>query len=438
MNNSFSDRFIRSIDANRTLKDSIIKAIYSNRSRSRISVTDLVSPMQSFYRRIRTDIKPSITKLESMLAGTGFHDLFGQIISEEEFIEQLIEYEGVVGKIDIYDDVPIEIKTTSKIPSNLYKYRSSYFDQLGMYCAMIGVKSGRLIIYERNAKKNNSKFKVIDVNFLNIEKIQQEIIRIRDIFTQALSTKDSSNLPKCEWFFKGCDYKSICNCKNLEDSLPLIMEEEIEIVDRPDLLDEIKLYEMPQYLDVNKFLINDLVFPRKAILKRKTIEDQEKKQLDQLCNNTYKLEKQGFRGALNDAIRFGFKGHYKTVEIVLGSISDRVDLLFDVPTILRTNSNLSMIDRNKLAQFFPHYFDRLAIECAIMNIQKGRLILYYDQIVKDKFMVYDVIFHSRDDILKEAKSRLALLENNASHDKLPKCPSWMFKFCDFQSDCECE
>ena len=73
-----------------------------------------------------------------------------------------------------------------------------------------------------------------------------------------------------------------------------------------------------------------------------------------------------------------------------------------------------------------------------MNIQKGRLILYYDKIPNDKFMVYDVIFHSRDNILKESKHRLDLLENNAVHGDLPKCPPWMFKFCDFQSECACE
>ena len=85
MSNTFSNKYIRSIDANRTLKDSIIKSIYSNRSSSRVSVTDLVSPMQSFYRRTRPDINPSMNKVQNMLAGTGFHDLFGQVISEEEF-----------------------------------------------------------------------------------------------------------------------------------------------------------------------------------------------------------------------------------------------------------------------------------------------------------------------------------------------------------------
>lgn len=438
MSNTFSNKYIRSIDANRTLKDSIIRSIYSNRPRSRISVTDLVSPMQSFYRRIRPDIKPSMTKLQNMLAGTGFHDLFGQIISEEEFLEQLVEYEGVVGKIDIYDDIPIEIKTTSKIPSNLYKYRSSYFDQLGMYCAMSKEKNGRLIIYERKNKNKDSKLKVIDVKFLNTEKIQQEIIKNRDDFKEALSTKDNSKLPKCEWFFQGCDYRSICRCKDMEDSSPFIMEDEIEIIERDDLIEEIKSHEMPQHTDINKFLINDLVFPRKAIFKRKSNQAEDKEELDYLFSKIYSLEKQGFRAALNDTLKYGFKDDYTTVEVRLESIIDKVDLLFDIPTILRTNSNSSMIDRNKLAQFFPHYFDRLAIECAIMNIQKGRLILYYDQIPDDKFMVYDVIFHSRDDILKESKDRLDLLENNASHEALPKCPSWMFKFCDFQSECECE
>ena len=149
MTNSFVVSLIRSIDANRTVKDELTAAVESSRPRSRVSVTDLVNPMQAFFRWTQPEIRPSQDRLKLMMAGTGFHDVFGRIVSTEEFLEQLLEFEGIVGKVDIFEDVPVEVKTTSTIPSDIYKGRSSYFEQLGMYCAMAGKDTGRLFVYQR-------------------------------------------------------------------------------------------------------------------------------------------------------------------------------------------------------------------------------------------------------------------------------------------------
>ncbi|MGH2398303.1 MAG: hypothetical protein ACRDF6_00535, partial [bacterium] len=101
MADAFSVQFVRGIDANRTLKDELTAVIRNKSSRRRISVTDLVNPRQSFFRWTRPEIQPSPERAHFMMAGTGFHDLFGRAVSTEEFVEQFVEYEGVVGKIDI-------------------------------------------------------------------------------------------------------------------------------------------------------------------------------------------------------------------------------------------------------------------------------------------------------------------------------------------------
>ena len=96
-----------------------------------------------------------------------------------------------------------------------------------------------------------------------------------------------------------------------------------------------------------------------------------------------------------------------------------------------------MVDRDRLVSTFPHYFDRLAFECALANIRQGRLILYYEKIPRDKFMVYDLTFHSRDLIVQEAARRIELLEQGVEQKELPNCPSWMAKYCEFGSSCQC-
>ena len=41
----------------------------------------------------------SLDRLQLMLAGTGFQNLFGRTVSTEEFVEQFLELDDIVGKV---------------------------------------------------------------------------------------------------------------------------------------------------------------------------------------------------------------------------------------------------------------------------------------------------------------------------------------------------
>src|SRR3990172_5957167 len=173
----FSAGFVRVIDADRTLKDELTAAIQTQSARRRIAVTDLVNPRQAFFRWTRPEIQPSPDRAQFMLAGTGFHDLFGRTVSTEEFVEQFVEYEGIVGKIDIYDDVPVELKTTGSNPDSPGAARPGYIDQLGMYCTMTGVSSGRLLIYRREQFGRQPARPAFRVEFPDLSPIRAEMSR---------------------------------------------------------------------------------------------------------------------------------------------------------------------------------------------------------------------------------------------------------------------
>jgi hypothetical protein len=65
------------------------------------------------------------------------------------------------------------------------------------------------------------------------------------------------------------------------------------------------------------------------------------------------------------------------------------------------------------------------------------LVVYYEAIPGDKFMVYDVAFRHLEAILEEADRRLALLEGGGPLEALPPCPRWMSRFCQFSPGCGC-
>ena len=260
MDGPLAARFIRSIDANRTIKDALTAAVGASRPRWRVSVTDLVNPAQAYYRWKRPDIRPSLDRLQVMMAGTGFHDIFGKVVSTEEFVEQTLELDGIVGKVDIYEDVPAELKTTSSIPADIYKGRSSYFEQLGMYCALAGNPEGRLFVYQRETEWRPSELVVYSAEFLDLDAVGSEMRRRRDLFKDALDREDPSGLPRCEWMQRGCDYSHVCDCRNAAPLSRLVPRNGVVIETRADIAEGLKERLSGARRTDNGLRLNDLVF----------------------------------------------------------------------------------------------------------------------------------------------------------------------------------
>ncbi len=436
----FAAPFVAGIDANRTIKDELTAAIGKQRGRRRISVTDLINPRQAFFQRSHPEIRPSAERLQLMLSGTGFHDVLGRAVSTEEFVEQFVEFEGVVGKIDIYEDTPIELKTTGFIPDNLLTERGSYVDQLGMYCVMTGVDRGQLLVYKRSMYGRPPALRAFDVSYRDPKAIVREMARRRDLLRDALETDDPSALPRCEWLTIGCDYSAICGCQDVAPAGRVVPAQAVRLEENEELARALGAQVAKGPRPTVGFRLNDLVFPRKAAFEHRAPEPAEGE--DEVTDTAIEerladFERKGFWGALNEALRFGVPGAFSRQHVELRALKGWVGSFKDAPTLLRSTKWRDMVDRKELPERFAHYFDRLAFECAFSGHARGRIIVYYEAIAGDKFMVYDIWFRDLPAIRAEADRRLALLEAGAAPDHLPPCPAWMAKFCDYTPQCGC-
>ena len=270
-----------------------------------------------------------------MLSGTGFHEIFSDIVSTEEYVEQLLEYKGIIGKVDIFEDIPIELKTTSSIPNNIYKEKLSYIEQLGMYCAMADCDKGQLIIYKRGNGQKKAILKVFDISYLNIEKIKTNMLERKEMFQDALANKNPDDLPKCEWYKKRCDYSKHCNCSTASLGEPIINHDEITISPNEDavahftseLLEE-RVFRMDRNLN-----LDNLIFPRKYVLsKTNNVSSNEPNIQTQMAI----IETTGFTRSLVNAIKFGSKENFNSVEVSRGMLRDRVSTLFNIPFVIET------------------------------------------------------------------------------------------------------
>jgi hypothetical protein len=428
--------YVSRIEANRSVKDALMQSLKTRRPPYRISVTDLLNLKQAYFRRKYPEITPPLEKQQLMWAGTGFHKTFGSAVSSEEYLEQFVEAEGIVGKIDIYEKIPVEVKTTSTPigTKDLLQYRPTYIEQLGMYCAMVNAHEGEIIIYQRPAEESPSPLLVYHVTFPDLEAIREEMRRRRDLLVQALIANDPSNLPVCPWFNKQCDYSQVCDCATT--SVPASHE-------IADLAGEIYvdsttceqlLSKMAGPQPSQLFGINDIVFPRKAYFERLKLSEEVREEKEEYLRS---MDERGFLDALRDSLRYGAPGEAQRIPVKHAPLSDLVQIWQNLPTILRDPKLSSLVERERLPRMFPHYFLRLGFDCALTENTKGRLLLYYVRVPKEdaKLMVYDVNFRNLNAIKDEALRRLELLEKATSPLQLPKCPSWMCPYCDYRLEC---
>jgi len=430
--------YVSHIEANRSVKDALMQGLKTRRPPYRISVTDLLNLKQAYFRRKYPEITPPLEKQQLMWAGTGFHKTFGSAVSSEEYLEQFVEAEGIVGKIDIYDKIPVEVKTTSSPvdTQDLLKYRPTYIEQLGMYCAMVNAHEGEIIIYQRQGEElpSSTPLAVYHVTFPDLEAIREEMRRRRDLLVQALISNDPGNLPVCPWFNRQCDYSQVCDCATT--SVPASHE-------IADLAGEIRadsttceqlLGKMAGAQPSQLFGINDIVFPRKAYFERLKLSEGARGEKEEHLRS---MDERGFLDVLRDSLRFGAPGEAQRIPVKHAPLADLVQIWQNLPTILRDPKFSSLVERERLPRAFSHYFLRLGFDCALTENTKGRLLLYYVKVPKEdaKLMVYDVNFRNLNAIKAEALRRLELLEKATSPLQLPKCPSWMCSYCEYRLEC---
>lgn len=429
--------FVARVDANRSIKDELMGRLKETHPRQRISVTDLVNPRRAYMQRVHPEIQPPLERKEAMMAGKGFHDLFGHAVSSEEYLEQFVEWGGVVGVIDVYKDIPTELKTTGEIDDagDLRESRSSYVEQLGMYCAMVDMRRGRLILYGRGSAEKDARLSVYDAVFDDLDSVREEMGKRRDALVSALAKSSPDNLPSCPWLRRGCEFESICGCADAEEFVPSIAMKARPFEPNPEEAKRL-LSMLESSRPARRTGLNSLVFPRRAYYDGQR--GDEETDADRLGS----MDRIGHARALADAIEFG-RGADSTRKLLsLGEMQDRVTYFKGVPTLLRTTKFNDVVSRDNLTRMFPHYFMRLAFECALVGSANGRLILHYEKLREEsKLMVYDVTFSDLDDLQKEAENRLLVIrevsEGRRSPNELPPCPAWFKKYCKYQPSCGC-
>jgi len=420
------------IEANRIARDKILARLQSQHPGRNTSVTALVDLRQTYWARVHPGVKIDMERSADMLAGSAFHDAFSWKVSSEEWIEQSVSYQDISGRIDIFEDRPLELKTTKTLvePHELKNLRPSYIEQLGMYCAMVEKPDGHILIYNRGPGRP---LIGASVHFNDIRGIQKEMVHRRDQLWDALDKKDPSQLPACPWKGRSCTYEGICDCSQGTATYPIADLADIQ-EDRTLEEDFSTRFKEAPTSEPDGLRINDLVYPRKAFFR-----SQEKTGDVSLSEKLATLESMAARREFKYR-GLGAPGELTSRPVQLGAVSGRVDFHEGRTLWIAKSGFTKPVERYRLTSALEHGMLRLGFNAALANKGRSRLVVHYPQVPDDrsKVMVYDFTWTDLRPIQEEVQKRSETLVTaiaTGDHRELPMCPKWMCKNCEHSKNC---
>lgn len=200
-------------------KDKLLTLLGAEYSKNRTGthVSDLLYCIrEQVFRKL--DPKPITDReLSSFAFGEGAHLAVQRLATTGVSIaEKEIHLEGVQGTVDLFDSVPIEIKTVRSKDDSV---RSFHITQLKYYMAMVGSNVGILFYLMVNDYDNPFRFRTITLNNEELDQTRKEILERADQYNKAMGSRDAFMAPhikkdrKLLWKCDYCKYKTPCYAK---------------------------------------------------------------------------------------------------------------------------------------------------------------------------------------------------------------------------------
>lgn len=184
------------------------------RERDGVHVSDiLLCIRQNVYRKLQPT-KISEKELSFYALGEGAHLSLQRLVENGGAVtEKVITLNGITGTVDVFDGVPIEIKTTRSHDDST---KSFHITQLKYYMAITKSNVGILLYFMMNDYERPFRFRTVTLSDKELDEARSEIKERGALFTEALLSRDPFKAPHVKnesdlaWKCKYCQYKEQC------------------------------------------------------------------------------------------------------------------------------------------------------------------------------------------------------------------------------------
>jgi hypothetical protein len=404
-------------------------------------VTDLLDLRKAFWSRLARPPIPE-ERQQALLEGRRFHARLLRRLAPAEHREVRVRRDGIAGSIDMFDTIPVELKTTGRIPqvSSLVQDRPAYVEQLAMYGALVGRSTGRLVLVEGGVPPPSAAI-VVDVSMGPTEELDRSMLaraeRLRDAWAHATPDR----LPRCAWVGRGCEYEEggICDCTGEEPLAPAdALSNVLKVEERPEearrILEAARAlaHEAPPLVES----FRDLAYPRRAYFERTEPVPEGS------GGGGFSPGREDLWAAVNDLLEAGPAGDVERRFAATGEPSEGVLCFRGSPVLVKSTRARRGRSSSEIPTRQPHYILELGLRCAAVGIGEGRLILAYEnaRAWKDRLEVVRVRFEPLERWQELAKTRREELSGSLSArdpGRASACPRWMLDRCAYRAVCGC-
>ena len=409
-----------------------------------VGVTDLVDPRTAYFRII-SPVELTPERQAIVEAGREAHLRVGHALAPARFREVRVRREGIVGQIDLLDDGPVEIKTTSLLhdAEALRSGRPAYVEQLAMYCALTDRTAGRLLLVAPVSTPEPA-VEVYEARYRSPRAIFAEMHRRAEMLREALARRDPSALPRCAWRGRGCEFESagLCPCTGAEPApSPGIREELVALALQPeaslDVARRLKAEAAGPPPSARRF--RDLVYPRRAFFER--TEPVPGTPFAKPAATGSSTPEDLYR-TLSDLLESGPPGEMTREPTPAGEPLESVACFRGDPLLLKATRAWNVVPPDALLRDQPQYFLELALRCAALGRSRGWLVLGYERAPAwdDKVRVLQVVWDpltGASELLEGRRRALTAAVREQAAGDLPVCPPWMVDGCPYAARCGC-
>lgn len=427
------------------LSDELLRRQSAAADRVPVGVTDLIDLRPAYWRRVHP-VPFSPEQQARLERGRTLHAEFARAVARPDHREVRVERDGIVGRIDLWESDPTEVKSTDAVvpAGRLVADRPQYVEQLAMYCALTDRPRGRLVFLVPSVAGDASAppgVAAADLEFGALAPIWREMQERARRLRSAWDAHDPTDLPRCPWYGRGCELQAagVCDCTGLEPPTPGVIGEQVtRAEDRPDAAAGFRraLGELRSGgPDGSPLTFRELLYPRRAYFEWLRPEERPPSPPPDPGREDRR------RSAWN-ALHAGPSGELSRRPSHAPFPMEMVDCFRDGPVLLRSSRSGRPPGTEELPRDQPQYFLELGFRAAAVDHPTAYLVVDYERLpaAEDPLRVYEIRFQDLELLSRWGRERAAALRSaKARHDPmgLPPCPGWMVDRCPYRSDCRC-
>ncbi|MCI4362488.1 MAG: hypothetical protein L3J77_04780 [Thermoplasmata archaeon] len=405
-----------------------------------VGVTDLIDPRPAYWRVV-APLPATPEQFARLRAGQGLHETLGRRLGPVATREFRVRRDGIVGRIDVLDGRPIELKSTDSPPregEDLRESRPSYLEQLAMYAALVDRPDGRLVIVRAGAHAPNE-VAVWDLTLRDPSAVRIEMTRRATALRDARDRHDPKGLPRCAWFDRGCPYRreTACDCSGDEVPLSPAILEAVESP-RRNPVEGMRigaLLDQPGLPATEVARFGELAYPRRAFFDATT-------EAAAPAEKFKSGEPAETWGALHAVLEDGPPGEYELRYPMSGTPEEAVECFRSEPVLVKSTRALRPVAATALPTERPHYVLELALRCGSLGASAGWLILGLERVPSEGDWIRAQRVEFRDpsyltDLVARRAAELTEARRHGDGAGLPACPVWMFDGCPHRAVCGC-